>query len=159
STHGDCTRDRMGRTRRTVTGGLVGIMATGLNLPARYARGAMLGRSREVASSQLTEEPGLRGLPVSHNGLRRDVQDLRRFLDGQAPKEPQLDDLTHPRIERRHSAERIADGDEVALLRVRHLLRVIQTHMNRTATTFLAMPAAGGLHEDPTHHLCRQSKE
>src|SRR5262245_6138127 len=69
------------------------------NLPARYARGAMLGRSREVASSQLTEEPGLRRLPVSHNGLRRDVQDLRRFLDGQAPKEPQLDDLTHPRIE------------------------------------------------------------
>ena len=31
--------------------------------------------------------------------------------------------------------------------------------MNRTATTFLALPVAGGLHQDPSHHLRRDSEE
>ena len=70
-----------------------------------------------MASLELPEEPGLRGLPVSHDGLGRDGQDLRCFGDGQAAKESQLDNLAHPRIERRQAAERTAEGDKVGLVR------------------------------------------
>jgi hypothetical protein len=31
--------------------------------------------------------------------------------------------------------------------------------MNRTATTFLALPVAGELHQDPSHHLRCDSEE
>ena len=63
--------------------------------------GSTSARIGRLASSDLTEEPGLRGLPVPHDGLRRDVQDIRCFVDGQAAKESQLDNLAHTRIERR----------------------------------------------------------
>ena len=112
-----------------------------------------------MASTELPEEPGLRGLPVSHDSLGGDVQDLRRFLDGQAAKESQLDNLTHTRIERCQCAERVAEGNEVALLRVRQLLQVIEIHANRTATPFLAVAVTGELHQDPSHHLRRDSEE
>jgi len=110
-----------------------------------------------VASPDLAEAPGLRGLPVAHDRLGRYVQDVRRFLAGQAAKESQLDNLAHARIEHRQSAERVAKGDEVALIRVRQLLHVIEIHANRTATTFLALPVAGELHQDSSHHLRRRS--
>jgi hypothetical protein len=57
------------------------------------------------------------------------------------------------------AAECIAEGDEVAILRVRQLLHVIETHVNRTATAFLALPVAGELHQDPSHHLRRDREE
>ena len=60
---------------------------------------------------------------------------------------------------RRQCPECIVEGDDVAVLRVRRLLYVIETHMNRTATTFLALPVAGELHQDPSHHLRRDSEE
>ena len=130
-----------------------------LALVAPSATLVLLAWSGGVASPELPEEPGFRGLPVPHDGLGRDVQDIRCFVDGQAAKESQLDNLAHPRIERRQSAERIAEGDKVALVRVWQLLQVIETHVNRTATAFLALPVAGGLHQDPSHHLRRHSEE
>src|SRR5688572_28601914 len=126
---------------------------------AAFAGAATLARSDGVAWSDLAEQPSLRGLPVPHDCLRRYVQDICCFLDAQAAKEPQLHDLAHTRIERRQCAERIAEGDEVSILRVRQLLHVIETHMNRTATTFLTLPVASELHEDPSHHLRRDSEE
>ena len=45
------------------------------------------------------------------------------------------------------------------LLQIRQLLHVIETHVNRTATTFLALPVAGELHQDPSHHLRCDSEE
>ena len=43
-------------------------------------------------------------------------------------------------------AERIAECNEVVLLHVWQLLHVIEIDVNRTAATFLALPAAGELH-------------
>jgi hypothetical protein len=54
-----------------------------------------------VASPDLAKEPGLRGLPIPHDRLGRDVQDMGGFVDGQAAKESQLNDLAHTSIERR----------------------------------------------------------
>lgn len=52
-----------------------------------------LGRSFELA-----KKPCLRKLPVACHRVRRDPQDFRCLLDGQPSKEPQLDNLTLPRI-------------------------------------------------------------
>src|SRR5437868_448468 len=94
-----------------------------------------------VASPDLAQEPGLRGLPIPHDGLRRDVQHIRCLVDGQAAEKSQLDNLAHTHIERRQSGERLAEGEEVvALHRVWQLLHVIEVHVSRTATTFLALP-------------------
>ena len=113
------------------------------------ATGATLVWSGRMTSPDFAEEPGLRGFPVPHDGLRRDVQHVSSLVDGQAAKESQFDNLAHTRIERRQSAERIVEGNEVVLLRVEQLLDVIKTHRNRTPATFLPVPVAGELHEDP----------
>ena len=81
------------------------------------------------------------------------------FVHGQAAKESQLDNLAHASIERRQAAERIAERNEVVLRQVWQLLHIIEIHVNRTATAFLAPPAACRLHQDPTHHLRRDSEE
>jgi len=105
------------------------------------------------------EEPGVRGLPIPIDGLGGDVQDIGCFVHGQAAKESQLDNLAHASIERRQSAERIVEGNEVVLLRVEQLLDVIKTHRNRTPATFLPVPVAGELHQDSPHHLRRDGEE
>ena len=105
------------------------------------------------------EEPGVRGLPIPIDGLGGDVQDIGCFVHGQAAKESQLDNLAHASIERRQSAERIVERNEVVLLQGWQLVDVIETDVNRTAATFLALPAACRLHQDPSHHLRRQSEE
>src|SRR4030095_12641597 len=79
---------------------------------------ATLARSGVVGSPDLAEEPGLRGLPIAHDGLGGDVQDMGCFLHCQAAKKSQLDNLAHTSIERRQSAERIAERNQVVLLRV-----------------------------------------
>ena len=71
---------------------------------------------------------------------------MRCFVHCQATKESQLDNLAHASIERRQSRERIAECNEVVLLHVWQLLHVIEIDVNRTAATFLALPAAGELH-------------
>jgi hypothetical protein len=81
------------------------------------------------------------------------------FVHGQATKESQLDHLAHARIDRRQRADRIVEGDDVALLRVCRLRLVIDSHVNRTAPTFLASPVAGRLDQDPSHHLRRNRQE
>jgi len=78
---------------------------------ARDIGGARSRRALMVAN--LAKEPALSSLPVPHHGLRRHIQHIRCFSDGQAAKESQLDDLAHTPIKGRQSAERIAEGDEV----------------------------------------------
>jgi hypothetical protein len=90
-----------------------------------------------VASPDLAEEPSLRGFPIPHDGLGGDVQGTGCFVHGQATKESQLDNLAHTTIERRQPAERIAERNDVVLLRGWQLLHFIEIEVNRTATTFL----------------------
>src|SRR4029453_18166929 len=96
-----------------------------------------LARSRAVASPDLAEEPGLRGLPVPHDRLGGDVQDIRRFFDGEATEEPQLDDLAHTRVEYRQRAKCITESGHVALFRLRQLSDVIDTQANCIADPFM----------------------
>jgi hypothetical protein len=56
-----------------------------------------------MTSPDFTEQPGLRGFRVPHDGLRRGVQHVRRLVDGQAAKESQFDNLAHTRIGERRA--------------------------------------------------------
>ena len=70
---------------------------------------------------ELPKEPGLRRLPVAHHGLGRHVQHIGRLFDAEPAEVPQFHDLTHPRVERRQSAQGIAQGDHIALFRLRQV--------------------------------------
>ena len=123
-----------------------------------YAPGAMLGRSRGVASSQLAEEPGLRGLPVRGAVLSGDVQDIRCLLDGQPAKESQFDNLTHTRIAGPPCAERIV-GDEVALLEIRQLSARHRDSCEAHRHHVSGAAGCGRTPPDPSHHLRRDREE
>jgi hypothetical protein len=83
-------------------------------------------------------------------------QHSRGLYDGETAEESQLDDLAYTRIERCQSVECVAEGNDVECDRLWKLLHFIETQANRAATTFLAVPIARELDEDPSHHLRRQ---
>jgi hypothetical protein len=98
---------------------------------------------------ELPKEPGLRRLPVAHHGLGRHVQHLGRLFDAEPAEVPQFHDLTHPRVERRQSAQGIAQGDHIALFRFRQVSDVLDPLTDYAAATLLPAAIAGGLDGDP----------
>ena len=108
---------------------------------------------------ELPKEPGLRRLPVAHHGLGRHVQHIGRLFDAEPAEVPQFHDLTHPRVERRQSAQGIAQGDHIALFRLRQVSDVLDPLTDYAAATLLPAAIAGGLDEDPSHRLRRQCQK
>ena len=68
-------------------------------------------RSRRRA--QFLEQPGARGLPVPVGGCRRDAERLAGFFERQTAKEPQLRELTLPRVEDRQTRQRCVEIEHV----------------------------------------------
>ena len=89
----------------------------------RYTRSTRRQRSEGASSSlvipsrvtarQFLQQPHLRGLPLAHDRLRRDLQHLRGLLDTQSAKESHLDDATLARIDGRKRGQGIVERDQV----------------------------------------------
>ena len=109
--------------------------------------------------TELSKEPGLRGLPIPHHGLRRDVQDIRRFLNAEATEESQFHDLAHSRVENGQFRQRIAQRDEIGTLLLSEILRIVEGHSDHIPTTLLPTALPCEFHQEPTHRLRGDGEE
>jgi hypothetical protein len=66
--------------------------------PGQYGQWASAFAPVHELATKLAREPRSRELPVAQDGLARDLQDVRCFLDGQSAEESELYDLCPSRI-------------------------------------------------------------
>src|SRR2546422_3020132 len=112
----------------------------------------------EQFSTQLTEQPCLGELPVSHDRVWRDFQYAGRFLDTQSAKETQLDDATLALVDFRERFERVVEGDEIVRPLVRSAQLFDERHLH-PAAALLILPRPRVIDEQATHQPSRHREE
>lgn len=97
--------------------------------------------------------PVLRRLPG------RDFEDLGGLVDGEPRKEAQLDEPLEVGVQRGQTLERLVEVDQLPgrLLGSRQV--PVQGHALPVAPALLRVPGAGGVHQDLTHRVGRESQE
>jgi len=109
-------------------------------------------------TGQLPVQPNLGGAPVAPDRDRRDLEHLRRLVDGEAAEKAQFDDLGFSSVDARELVQSIIEGDEVDGRVVAHDGGFVQRDVLHTAPTFEIVPSRA-LHEDATHQLRRDGEE
>jgi hypothetical protein len=100
---------------------------------------------------ELAPQPDPRELPIAHDRVNRDTDDVRGLFDAQAAKDAKFDDTTSPRIECRQGRERIVKRNEVAAALRRRNERVAQRHSPKAAASLEVPPRARAIDEDVPH--------
>src|SRR5262249_14229881 len=108
---------------------------------------------------ELPQQPHLRKPPVPHDGIGRDVQGRRRFLNAQAAEKPHLDHLTLPRINLRQRVQRIVERHEILLGLCCHYQRLIERHPLRATTSLLVIPRSSRVDEHAPHRARSHGKK
>lgn len=110
-------------------------------------------------AGQLAAEPGAGEAPVALDGFRRDVENLRRFLDSQTAKIPEFYNLRLARVElleplqgliQAFPAITVDRGQGCQVFVQRHALLIF-------AATLIALFGTGIIHQDLAHQVGRDS--
>lgn len=107
----------------------------------------------------MTLEPGSGELPVAHDGVRRDLDGRRRFVDGEAAEETQFDDAALALVEGGQRLQRIVEGDEVMTRFGGNRQRVVETGGACHAAALGGESTACMIDENLPHHAAAQRQE
>lgn len=100
----------------------------------------------------MTLEPRLGELPIAHDGLGRDLDDGRGFLDGEAAEETQFNHAALALVEGGKSLERIVEGDEVMTRFCGNRQGFVEAGSARHAAALRRKPAARVIDKNLSHH-------
>jgi hypothetical protein len=99
------------------------------------------------------------GHPVAIGGGFRDPQRLSRFVNGQARKEAQFNDLALADIQPSQIVQGIVEGNQLQAALPRQIDGFIQRQHLRAAPAFIALLRPGVVHQDAAHHLTADGEE
>ena len=126
----------------------------------RCQRSASISRTLRLGpTADGVVEPGTRKAPVAFDGRRRELQDFRNLVGGQAAKEFQLDDPALARIDGAESVERLVQDEDVHLLSPRGSLDVAQGNLPHVPPALAGGVVARMVDENPPHHDHGESDE
>ena len=123
------------------------------------AMGIHLVKVRSGSTADGVVEPGAREAPVALDRGRRELQDLRNLVGGQAAEEFELDDPALARIDGAELIERLVEDDDVHVRRLPGFIGVAEWNFPHVPAPLAGGAVAGMVHENPPHHDRREADE
>ncbi len=105
-------------------------------------------------------QPDLGRLPSPFHRGRGNANNLGRFFNRQAPKEPQLDQLTQARVHLGQARQGFVESYQIQLLLLLDPSdRFIKSHFDRAPASLCRTSFAGMVHQDVPHRSRRDAEE
>ena len=114
---------------------------------------------RQLRMHRLVSSARARIGPIPLRRRRRDTQHIRRFLDRQAGKVPQLHQLRFSAVVLRQRVEPVVDRQHLLVFCGSRDLHVIHVHARHAATVTCCAAPPCTVDQDPPHRLRRCAEE